>query len=128
MTQKKESIDNLIREALSAEDAEFFDRLGEQSLPEQVTETFLGRSLWFNLGGVFAGTIMLVLAIVCAVNFYNAEEIREMLLWGAGLALGISGILGMKIWFWMEFQRNGLTREIKRLELQVAHLASEMRR
>ncbi len=50
-----------------------------------------------------------------------------MLLWGAGLGLCTSGILAMKIWFWMEFQRNGLTREIKRLELQVAHLASELR-
>lgn len=127
MKPRTDSIDRLIREALSAEEAEYFDRLGEQSIPELVTETFLGHRRWLNLGGILAGTVMLVIGAVCAVNFYNAEEIRDMLLWGAGAAFCLSGILGMKIWYWMELQRNALTREIKRLELQVAHLASELR-
>lgn len=128
MKRKTESIDHLIREALSAEDAEFFDRLGEQSLPEMVTETFAGKSMWFNLVGIFVGTILLVLGVVSGLKFYGAAEIRDMLLWGAAAALCVSGVFGMKIWYWMEFQRTAITREIKRLELQVVHLASQLPR
>ena len=128
MKPRTDSIDTLIREALSAEEAEYFDQLGEQSIPEMVTETFLGHRRWLNFGGIMIGTVKLVVGAVCALNFYGAEEIRDMLLWGAGAAFCFSGILGMKIWYWMELQRNALTREVKRLELQVVHLASELRR
>jgi hypothetical protein len=128
MKPRTESIDKLIREALSAEEAEYFDQLGEQSIPEMVTETFLGHRRWLNLGGMLIGSVMLVVGLVCAINFYEAAEIREMLRWGAGAAFCLTGIVGMKIWYWMELQRNALTREVKRLELQVSHLASQLRR
>ena len=32
----------------------------------------------------------------------------------------------LKIWFWMEIQRNSVVREIKRLELQVANLSRQL--
>jgi|GEM_PF-3584282 len=36
------------------------------------------------------------------------------------------GIGLIKIWYWMELNRNTVLREIKRLELQVAHLAGRV--
>jgi hypothetical protein len=33
----------------------------------------------------------------------------------------------MKIWYWLELNKNAVTREIKRLELQVARLSARMR-
>jgi hypothetical protein len=33
----------------------------------------------------------------------------------------------IKVWFWMEIQKNAIVREIKRVELQVANLAAAMR-
>ena len=35
---------------------------------------------------------------------------------------GMLGIGQMKMWYWMQMNRNALAREIKRLELQVATL------
>ena len=37
----------------------------------------------------------------------------------------LAAVMGMKIWHWMEMQRHALTREIKRVELQVANLAND---
>jgi hypothetical protein len=31
-----------------------------------------------------------------------------------------------KLWFWLELQRVTLTRELRRLELQLAHVAGRM--
>lgn len=50
-----------------------------------------------------------------------------MLMWGAGTALAISGLTMIKVWFWMEIQKNAIVREIKRVELQLGKLAASMR-
>jgi RNA polymerase sigma factor (sigma-70 family) len=65
--------------------------------------------------------------IYCALEFFRAPEVRGMLLWGAGTALFMTMTLAMKVWYWMELNKHSVTREVKRLELQVAHLASELR-
>ncbi len=35
-------------------------------------------------------------------------------------------ISSLKAWYWMQMNRNALTREIKRLELQIARLSSRL--
>ena len=51
-----------------------------------------------------------------------------MLRWGGASALGFAGLALVKVWFWMEMQKNAIMREVKRLELQVASLAAQLRR
>ena len=46
-----------------------------------------------------------------------------MIAWSTAFVWGVLTIVLMKIWFWLEINKNGLTREIKRLELQIAHLS-----
>lgn len=127
MTPRNEDIDRVIREALTREEAELFDRLGEPSVPEMLTQAFRGRNWWLNvLGGVLtlayvAGTLY------CAWRFFGATELADRLAWGLGTVSGLVITMAFKIWYWMELHRNALTREIKRLELQVAHLAGQMR-
>jgi len=33
----------------------------------------------------------------------------------------------MKTWWWMEVNKNAITREVKRLELQIARLAARVK-
>ena len=123
MTPRDNDVDTLIREALSREEAEFFDRLGEPSVPEMLSDAFRGRHWWLN---VLAGLLTLAAVIAtfyCAVRFFGTTDLGERLSWGIGIVSGLVFTMALKVWYWMEMQRNALTREIKRLELQVAHLA-----
>ena len=127
MKRSIEEIDVLIREALGQADADLLDQFGEQSIPEMITEAFRGRHR-LEMGAVtLVIMIFFGLTIFCAVRFLGATDIRQMLLWGAGVCIGFSSMAGFKLVGWMEMNRNALAREIKRLELQVAQLAKQLR-
>jgi hypothetical protein len=122
-------LDQAIRQSLSAEDAALLDRLGaDQALHRQVLSTFEGRLRWFNVAGWIAGLALFGVACVLAWRFVQAEELRDMLRWGAASALAFAGIALIKVWFWLELQKNAIVREVKRLEVQVASLAAQLRR
>jgi hypothetical protein len=122
-------LDRAIRQSLSAEDAALLDRLGaDQALHRQVLATFEGRLRWFNVAGWIAGVALFGVACVLAWRFVQAEELRDMLRWGAASALAFAGISLIKVWFWLELQKNAIVREVKRLEVQVASLAAQLRR
>ena len=119
------NLDQAIRQALSAEDAEFLARFErEASLHEQVFATFGGRFGPFNvLGGIF-GFALFGGFVYCAWQAWHAVETRDLLLWANGAVCAFVGLGMIKIWFWMELQKNQVLRELKRLELQVARLRS----
>jgi hypothetical protein len=122
-------VDRAIRQSLSTEDAALLDRLGaDQSLHRQVLATFEGRLRWFNVMGWIAGIVLFGAACALTWQFVQAEELRDMLRWGAASALTFAGIALIKVWFWMELQKNDIVREVKRLEVQVASLAAQHRR
>ena len=122
-------LDQAIRESLSAEDTELFDRLGaDQALHRQVLATFEGQLRWFNAAGWIAGLVLFGVASVLAWRFVQAQELEDMLRWGAASALAFAGVALVKVWFWLELQKNAIVREVKRLEVQVASLAAQLRR
>jgi hypothetical protein len=122
-------LDQAIRESLSSEDTELFDRLGaDQALHRQVLATFEGQLRWFNIAGWIAGFVLFGVASVSAWRFVQAQELGDMLRWGAASALALAGLALIKVWFWLELQKNAIVREVKRLEVQVASLAAQLRR
>jgi Family of unknown function (DUF6768) len=123
-----DDIDTLIREALSEEEAAFHDRLGEASLFDTVTAIFIGRNRWLTWLGMLVTLVFVVLVAFSAVRYFQTQDLAERLTWAGLFFFASSTVLAIKIWTWMELQRNMLTREIKRVELQLAHLASELRR
>jgi hypothetical protein len=121
--------DRAIRETLSAEDARLFDRLGaDQALHREVLATFEDRHRWFNVAGWIAGFGLFAAGCAFGWRFVNAGETGEMLRWGAASALAFAGLALVKVWFWLELQKNAVVREVKRLEVQVASLAAQLRR
>ena len=122
-------LDRAIRQSLSAEDAELFDRFGaDQALHRQVLDTFASRLRWFNAAGWVAGFVLFAVACVFSWRFWFGQDIADMLRWGGASALAFAGIGLIKVWFWLELQKNAVVREVKRLELQVASLAEQFRR
>ena len=119
------NLDRAIRDALSKEDAEFLSRFDEHSTPVgEVLDTFRGR--WALMNG-FAALITFALFgafVYCAWHMFGASDVRETVLWSVGAMITMLGVAMLKMYFWMEMNKNMLLREVKRLELQVARLAS----
>jgi hypothetical protein len=120
-------LDRAIRQSLSAEDAELLERV-DPSLRQQVLATFEGQLRWLNAAGWVAGFVLFGVAGWMTWRFIYAPTLEEMLRWGAGAALGFAGLALIKMWFWMELQKNAIMREVKRLEVQVASLAAQLAR
>ena len=74
------------------------------------------------------GVVLFGVACLLAWRFVHAQEIGDMLRWGAAAALAFAGIALVKVWFWLELQKNAIVREVKRLEVHVASLAAQLRR
>ncbi|MEQ8770882.1 MAG: hypothetical protein RIB60_10300 [Phycisphaerales bacterium] len=120
-------LDDKIREALSAEDAELFGEVGsEPSLPMLVLESFSGKHRWLNRAAVLVGVAMMAALVYCTVQFFGTPEVGERLAWALGVGFFTLMVLGIKIWHWMELERLAVTREIKRVELQIARLSQRM--
>ena len=121
-------LDKKIQEALRAEDAELFkDYAEEPSVFEMLMETCRGRHRWLNILGAFWTLVFLVLGIVAAVKFFSAEGTRDIVMWAAAFIVCVSAFSMLKIWYFLEMNKNAVTREIKRLELQIARLAARIK-
>lgn len=118
-------IDEEIRRTLSSEDAKLHARFdADPALYTQVLDLFRGSLRWITLAGWVAGFALFAAAAYFWWRFVHAEELRHMLLWAAPAFLCFLGLALVKIWFWLELQKNAVLREVKRLELQVASLAA----
>lgn len=121
-------LDRKIREALRKEDAELFAEVGEEpSIFEMILETCSGRRRWLAILGAVYSLVFLVLGVLSAVQFFGAESSRDQLMWVAAFIFCMMAVSMLKMWYFMEMNKNSVTREIKRLELQIARLASHIK-
>lgn len=119
--------DQKIAEALNADQADEFRRLGaEPSLAEMVFQTYRGRHRWLMVLMSVFQLAFFVAAIWCAVRFFNQTDVRYALYWGLGVVMFMFAMSFIKLWFWLEIEKNAVIREVKRVELQVASLADRL--
>lgn len=126
MKNKMEDIDKLIKETLTQEEAKFYDELEEQNFFEMIGGLFRGRNSWFL---IFINAMQFVLAAVviyCIFRFFQTDDTNELIKWGFGGTIFFIGIIQLKTIAFMQLNRNALTREIKRLELQVSSISGKM--
>ena len=126
MKNRNEEIDEMIKEALSEEEAKFFEEMGEQSMQEMIGELFKGKLRWLNILSMIVQPLLFGVAVYCAVHFFNAEETQMMIKWGAGAFLFMFASSYMKLFQWMQMDKNALLREIKRMELQIVSLSAKI--
>lgn len=102
------------------------DASNEPSIAKQVSSLFEGRWRFFNAMTVGFMLALFVATLFCAAKFLDADSVPQMLRWGAAGFLAWFGVAYLKLWTWLELERHAVTREVKRLEVQVAHLAAEV--
>lgn len=119
------SIDDAIRSALSDEDAKLLDRFrADLPLPQQVQDSFRGHMAWINAVNWAAGFVIFGVGAYCGWRFLQATGAESLIRWGVGVLLCAMAVSLIKVFAWMEFEKNAVVREVKRLELQVARLAA----
>ncbi|MEM6472407.1 MAG: DUF6768 family protein [Planctomycetota bacterium] len=116
-------LEDQIRAALDAEDAEVLSKFeSDASLTSMLVQLYQGRRWLINLSATVVTFVIFGVQIWCGFKFFGAESTRELVGWATGFLTLFLWIVMMKIWFWLELLRNSVTREVKRLELQVALL------
>lgn len=125
MKNKMEEIDQLIKDTLSKEEAEFYDTLDEQNPLEMVGDLFRGKYRWFMIMLNLVTLVAFVALIYCVVQFLEVDRIEDLLKWGAGGLVCMLMISMLKLFVWLQMDKNALMRELKRLELQVSSLAGK---
>jgi hypothetical protein len=120
MKHTNEQIDKIIHEALSEEEALFYDQLGEQNILEMSLGVFQGKNKNLYILTIVMSLIIFGVFVFCAIEFYNAETTRSMLLYGGAAGWCMMSVGFIKLWHWMQMNTNTLLREMKRLELQIA--------
>ena len=62
-------------------------------------------------------------AAYCGIQFLHADDTKSQIMYAALFVLFVEGISLMKIFAWQMIAKNGISREIKRLELRIAELS-----
>jgi len=126
MKNKMEEIDHLIKDTLSKEEAVFYDSLEEQNLFEMIFGLFRGKNAWFLIISNILTIVFFGLFIYCCIQFFNVESAEELVKWGFGGLLFLVSMCMLKIYAWMQMDKNAILREMKRLELQVMSLSGRL--
>jgi len=118
------SIDDLIRSTLSEEEGRFYDELAEPSVLGEMLDVFRGRQKFLASISFVYTFVFLGVSVWAAIEFFQAEEMRSQLLWVVVFIAAIHAVSMLKMWYFMQMNRNHVVREIKRLELQIAHVSA----
>ena len=123
MTKKTEKIDELIKETLSKEEAAFYDELEEQNLIGKIGEVYRGKLGWLAIIMNVVMVLMFMAFIYCIVQFFNTDNTNELIKWASAGFLSMIAMGMLKLFVWMQMDKNDILRELKRLELQLATLS-----
>jgi threonine/homoserine/homoserine lactone efflux protein len=126
MKTNMEDIDKLIKETLTQEEAKFYDELDEQNVLEMLGGLFKGKNSWIMYVMNFMTLVFFVGFIVCVVKFFDTENTNELIMWSVGGIISLLAVSMLKIFAWLQMDKNALLREMKRLELQISSLSGKM--
>lgn len=100
---------------------------GDEGMIQQVAATFRSRMrLWILITWV-ATLFWVGVAVWAAIAFFRAQETRDWIMCACIFLFAGMAVAMLKLWYLMEINRNTHTREIKRVELQLARLAEQQK-
>ena len=126
MKTHMDDIDKLIKETLTQQEAKFYDELEEQNAFQMLGGLFQGKNRWIMFMMNFMTLVFFGLFIYCTVQFFNTDDTQELIRWGIGGLVFLFGVSMLKVFAWMQMDKNALLRKMKRLELQVSSLSGKL--
>ena len=120
------NLDDKIKEALKMEEQDVEQILREdQGLFAQLAAVFKGNMKGWNLFGLLLATVTAIIMSYSGYQFFINETLDERVFWGVIFIVSWTGNMGLKIYFWLEMNKNATVREIKRVELAITRLAAQ---
>jgi len=113
-------LDQLIEDALGAEDRALFSNFGERGLLAEAGGLFTGKMGWWNALSTAIQVVMVAAALFAGREFMAANDVAAMLRWGGLVGLLFMAMSMIKLMHWQQMQANRIIREVKRLQLQIA--------
>ena len=122
------SIDERIRQEL-LDDTDVIEELmkDQQGLFARFGDTY-------RAGGMSGFMIMVTIVIFVvsgfmiwsAYEFMSAERLEDRVFWGVWFIILLNAQGAMKLWTWMESNRNSVIRELKRVEVELFRLKTRI--
>lgn len=123
MNKSEKEFDALIQEALSKEEAKYFEEMAEQNIPQMVLGLFKGKNSWLNIVMIVVNLVVFGIGIYTFTEMLKTESTNLKLEWMFYTLMCFLMMVLFKLWSWNQMDRNALIREIKRLEYQVSLLS-----
>lgn len=120
MENNIEEIDKLIKETLTKEESKFYEGLEEQGLFGMVKGLFKGKLKWVIVLMITVNFIIIGAFIYTAIQFFEATTTFELIKWAVAGFMCMMMVSMLKLFSWMQMNKNALMREIKRLELLIS--------
>ena len=120
MNDSEKEMDDLIHQALTKEEAAYYEQLGEQNMPQMISELFKGKNSWLAVVMFTFNIIVLGLSIYTFVEMLTTDLMPDKLEWAFYTLIGFITMSMIKIYNWNQMDKNAILREIKRVEFQVA--------
>ena len=121
MTELDDKIRETLREQFGEDD---FADGADAAVFDLVIDTFRGRNRWLTYLGVTGGVVVMGVSVFAAMRFFRAGDTRSMILWATIFLASFFAVGIMKVWFWMQMDKNAMMRELKRIELRIARIAA----
>jgi hypothetical protein len=117
------SIDDRIRRELEQQGSEI-DRAGfdEKSLFGMLGRVFTGSLRRWAAFGMLLTLAFVALTVWCGYGFFTATDTGDRVFWGVLALAAVHAVSMLKLWFFMEMNRNSVIREVKRMEIALNRL------
>ena len=115
--------DDQLGAALDADDRAFLDDLENgRGMFDQLGATLQGpMRFWSYMVGIFT-FVFFLLALYCGWQAFQAEQVRETILWSVGFLMLFQAVAMLKMWLFDRMNLLSLLAEMKKIELRVAQL------
>lgn len=97
----------------------------EESIRDMVVHSFRGQSRWLTILAWVKIKVSILLASVAVFQFFRVDATRELIAYASLFVVACTVGALWWMWYYLVVQRNVQAREIKRLELRIARLASQ---
>ncbi len=113
-------LDQMIEEALDAEDRALFSKHAEPGLFGETAALFAGKLGPWNMLSAAMQVILFAGALYSGRAFLAAGDASDMMRWGGLCLLLMIAMSVIKLMHWAQMQANRVIREVKRMELLLA--------
>ncbi len=120
-------LDEEIRKVLSEVELQKLDAVAaEPGLFAMLGGVFTGKMRFWTVLMSVSTFVFFIAAVWMGWQFMHTDDTRLLGLYGFGIIIAMLAISMLKLWLFMEMNKYAIVREVKRVELQIAHLSNKL--